>query len=77
MTAEQADGLRKLAALRRRSQAALLRDALDELIGSDERRRRVDAARLTIGRFASSDGPDLPVNTATDHDAELEDAFLT
>lgn len=72
MTEEQAEGLRRLAALRRRSQASLLRDALDNLIDADERIRRADAARSVIGAFVSSGD-----NAAVDHDAELEAAYLS
>ena len=71
MTPDQAEALRRLAALRRRSQAALLREALDHLIDTDERTVRVAAARDVIGKFSSSGG-----NTAVDHDAVLDEAYL-
>ncbi len=53
MTEEQAEGLRRLAALRNRSQAALLRDALDDLLEDDRRARRVERATAAFGTFRS------------------------
>jgi hypothetical protein len=70
MTDAQAEGLRRLAALRARSQAALLRDALDELLTADERLRRVERARGVVGRFSSGRH-----DTADSHDAALDEAF--
>ncbi len=70
MTDEQADGLRRLAELRRRSQAALMRDALDSLIADSDRSRRIARARLAAGAFHSGAG-----DTSVEHDAALVDAF--
>lgn len=70
MTEEQAEGLRRLAASRRRSQAALLRDALDELLAGSDRARRLDAAREVIGKYESEHE-----DTAEAHDAALDEAF--
>ena len=72
MTEEQAEGLRRLAALRRRSQAALLRDALDDLLDQDQQARRVAKARDAVGAFRSGrpDGSER-------HDEALVDAFTT
>ena len=70
MTPDQADALRRLAALRRRSQAALLRDALDGLLGDEERSRRIARARRVIGAFRSGSA-----DTSVEHDAALDDAF--
>lgn len=70
MTEDQAEGLRRLAAVRGRSQAALLREALDHLLGEDERRRRVERVRRSIGAYRSTGG-----NTAVDHDEALDEAF--
>ncbi|MBK5221920.1 MAG: ribbon-helix-helix protein, CopG family [Acidimicrobiia bacterium] len=70
MTEQQAEGLRRLAALRRRSQAALLRDALDSLLGDDGRVDAVERARSAIGAFRSG-----TATTSVDHDAVLDDAF--
>jgi hypothetical protein len=70
MTEEQAEGLRRLAAARRRSQAALLRDALDALLEADRRERRLERARRSIGAFSSGYS-----NTSEDHDEALVEAF--
>ncbi len=63
MTEDQAEGLRRLATLRRRSQAALLRDALDALLHDEDLGRRLARARQGFGAFRS--GAD---NLAEDHD---------
>lgn len=70
MTDEQADGLRRLAELRRRSQAALMRDALDTLIADSDRTRRIARARLAAGAFHSGS-----TETSVGHDAAVVDAF--
>jgi hypothetical protein len=70
MTDEQAKGLRRLAAIRRRSQAALLRDALDALLEDDQRSRRLAAARAAIGAFRSGTS-----DTSERHDEALAEAF--
>ncbi len=70
MTDEQAEGLRRLAELRRRSQAALMRDALDDLIADGDRNRRVARARLAAGAFHSGSA-----DTSVQHDAALAEAF--
>ena len=70
MTVEQADGLRRLAALRKRSQAALLRDAIDDLLGDADSTLRLDRARRAIGAFHSAES-----STSQDHDAVLDEAF--
>ena len=72
MTAAQAEGLRRLAAARRRSQAALLRDALDSLLDTDERARRVARARRPVGAFASGHR-----TTSEHHDEALDRAFAS
>ena len=72
MTEEQAEGLRSLAAKRRRSQAALLREALDELLAGNDRERRLDTARQVVGKYESAHE-----NTAEEHDAALDEAFST
>ncbi|MEO8264868.1 MAG: ribbon-helix-helix protein, CopG family [Ilumatobacteraceae bacterium] len=70
MTDEQAEGLRRLAELRCRSQAALMRDALDVLIGDSDRSRRIARARLAVGAFHSGSA-----DTSVEHDGALADAF--
>ena len=72
MTGDQAEALRRLAAVRRRSQAALLRDALDELLRDDTLARRVGHAREVIGAFRSGTS-----DTAEEHDRALTAAFDT
>jgi len=66
MTGDQAEALRRLAAVRRRSQAALLRDALDELLRDDTLARRIEHAREVIGAFRSGTS-----DTAEEHDRAL------
>lgn len=73
MTEEQAEALRRLASLRKVSQAALLRDALDELLGNEAQLRRIERARAAIGAYRSTAAPDGP--GGADHDALLDDAF--
>jgi hypothetical protein len=70
MTDGQADALRRLAAVRRRSQAALLRDALDELLRDDILARRATMARDVIGAFRSGTH-----DTAEAHDQALAASF--
>lgn len=70
MTEQQAEGLRRLAALRNRSQAALLRDALDNLLDDDHQARLLQRARAALGAHRSG-GSD----TSEQHDAALEGAF--
>jgi hypothetical protein len=71
MTDDQAEALRRLANLRKVSQAALLRDALDELLGNEVRDRRIDRARAACGAFRS----DLGDGADHDHAALLDDAL--
>ena len=70
MTEEQAEGLRRLAALRNRSQAALLRDALDDLLEDDRRSRRTARAVAAFGSFRSGHH-----DTSERHDAALDEAL--
>lgn len=72
MTDEQQEALRRLAAARRVSQAAVFREALDEVLARDARSRRIERARSAIGRYRSGES-----NLAVDHDAALDDAFST
>ena len=72
MTEEQAEALRRLSATRKRSQAALLREALDDLLADDERIRRVARARDPIGAFRSGS-----TATSEHHDEALGDAFAS
>ena len=70
MTEAQARRLRLLSARSRRSQAALLRDALDTLLDVELRQRTIDRARHAAGAFSSDAG-----SVSVDHDAELDAAF--
>ena len=72
MTAEQAEALRRLAAVRQRSQAALMRDALDALTADVELTRRIERARRAVGAFRSG-----TTHTSADHDAALVEAYRT
>jgi len=70
MTEQQAEALRRLAAVRQRSQAALLRDALDALVQDDEVARRAARARRAFGAFRSGTG-----DTSERHDEVLAEAY--
>lgn len=70
MTDAQQDALRRLAALRQISQAAVFRDALDSIIDREQRTHRVRRARNAIGAFRSQ-----TTTASVDHDAVLDDAF--
>lgn len=72
MTAEQAEALRRLAAVRQRSQAALMRDAIDALTADVELTRRIERARRAVGAFRSG-----TTQTSVDHDAALVEAYRT
>jgi len=74
MTEDQAEGLRRLSALRQKSQSALLREALDRLLADEERERRVAAARAAVGRFTDDTG-DGRSDVSEDHDAALDDIW--
>lgn len=70
MTEQQADALRRIAALRDQSQAAVLRDALDSLVDADVRATRIARARRAMGAFRSG-----TTRTSIDHDEVLDAAF--
>jgi hypothetical protein len=70
MTEQQAEALRHLAALRDKSQAAVLRDALDALVEADHRATLIARARRAIGAYRSGSS-----TTSTDHDEALVEAF--
>ena len=72
MTVDQADALRRLAAVRQRSQAALMRAAIDALTADAERTRRIERARRAVGAFRSG-----TTKTSVDHDAALVEAYRT
>ncbi|HWM19888.1 MAG TPA: hypothetical protein VNO51_09385 [Ilumatobacteraceae bacterium] len=70
MTEAQAEALRRVAATRRISQAAVLRDALDIVAANEEQARRIDRARRALGSFSSGFA-----DTSAEHDAVLDDVF--
>ncbi len=70
MTEAQAESLRRLAALRQQSQAALLREALDLLLAAESRASRAERARTVLGAFRSG-----VHDTSEHHDDALDDAF--
>ena len=70
ITEEQQEALQRLAAARKVSQAAVLRDALDLVIGEDVRLRRLERARQLAGKYQADDDKHY-----VDHDAALDDAF--
>lgn len=70
LTKEQAEYLRRLAALRGVSLAALIREAVDRLAGSEQRNELLERAREAIGS-ASSDRSDV----AEHHDRYLAEIY--
>ena len=70
MTEAQAEALRRLSNVRERSQAALLREALDSLLEADSRAARADRARSVLGSFRSG-----RTTTSEQHDDALDEAF--
>jgi len=70
MSERQAEGLRRLSTIRHRSQAALLRDALDGLLAGEQRLAAIESARAVVGAFSSG-----TAGTAEAHDVALDDAF--
>ena len=70
MTEQQAEALRHLAALRDKSQAAVLRDALDAVVQADGRAVRIARARRAAGAYRSGSS-----STSIKHDEALDEAF--
>jgi hypothetical protein len=70
MTEAQADALRRLAAARGISQAAVMRDLLDELVERDIRSRRIESVRRSFGAFASGHS-----DTSVNHDEVLAEIY--
>jgi len=68
-TEEQAQRLRRVAAERGISMAALVRELVDEAI-RDPRSACIARASAAVGRFGSG-----VTTVSSDHDAELEEAF--
>jgi hypothetical protein len=71
MSEQQADALRRLAAARGVSQAAVMRDLLDDVVAADIRSRRLEKVRRSLGGFASGHH-----DTSVNHDDALSAAYL-
>ncbi len=69
LTEQQARALRRVAAARGVSMAAVIREAVEAAVATPSRATR-DRARAAVGRFASG-----PSRTSTEHDQELERAY--
>lgn len=69
--------MRRLSTSRQKSQAALLRDALDQLLAHEERERLTEMALGVISRHRGSTPGDGQTSIAEDHNAALEDAYLS
>lgn len=72
LTAEQADGLNKLARERGVSMAALVRDAVDGVLESEQRDERWQRALAMVGKYRSKD---RATDVAENHDKYLAEAF--
>lgn len=70
LTTEQADRLRHLAASRNVSQSSLVRQAVEDLLQSENRATRLRQAREVIGAHRSE-----YTSTATHHDEALDEAL--
>jgi hypothetical protein len=70
LTEQQAAALRRLAAARAMSQAAVIRDAIDSITDTAERAGRVERARSAIGAFASGHS-----GTSANHDVVLDEGY--
>jgi hypothetical protein len=72
LTAEQAEGLSRLARERGVSMAALVREGVDAVLAQRVRRERWQQALEMIGKYRSKDGA---TDVAEHHDAYLADAY--
>jgi hypothetical protein len=73
LTEDQVDRLRRASRRRRMSMAAVIRDAIDRVVGPDEPSREAtwDRALAAMGRFASAgDG-----NVSEEHDRFLDEIY--
>lgn len=70
LTEEQAAAIKRIAAQRGVSMAAVIRDAVDGILDGDERRARWERALSVIGQ-GSSGLPDV----GQDHDRYLDEAY--
>lgn len=70
LTEEQADAIKRLAAARGTSMAALIRDAVDRLTQESDHRDPRERALAAIGAFAGAGG-----NAAEEHDRHLDEIY--
>lgn len=73
LTESQSEQLRRRAAERRVSMAALIREAVDRSLVESEREGRVERAMEAVGKHPSTG----PTDVAEQHDRYLSDAFST
>jgi Arc/MetJ-type ribon-helix-helix transcriptional regulator len=71
LSEEQAESLRRLAAERRKSIAAVIREAVDLLLGEDDRKARIERALAVGGRYSSGTG-----DVSEKHDEYFAEAVL-
>jgi Arc/MetJ-type ribon-helix-helix transcriptional regulator len=71
LTEEQAAAVKRIAAQRGVSMAAVIRDAVDEILDGDERRAQWERALSVVGSASGGGG-----NVSEEHDRYLEEAFL-
>lgn len=71
LTEEQQEALRRVAARRGVSQATVIREALDETLARDDRRRRMERLLAVAGRYRSSVADGL--SPSRDHDRILNE----
>ncbi len=72
LTAEQAEGLRRVASSRGISMAALIRESVDRTLEQDERSQLWERAMSVVGKYTD---PDPGANVAEDHDRYLDEAY--
>lgn len=73
LTEEQAEGLRRLAARRGISMAALIREGVDRTLEQDERTAIWERAMSVVGKYRDMEGA---TDVAREHDRYLDDAYL-
>lgn len=73
LTAAQAAGLRRLAAKRGVSMAALIREGVDRTLEGDERALMWEGALSVLGKYTDRDGA---TDVAEEHDRYLDDAYF-
>lgn len=72
LTDEQAEGLRRLAARRGVSMAALIREGVERTLVGDEQALLRERAMSVVGKYTDRDGA---TDVAKDHDRYLDDAY--